>query len=364
MQIQAAVVRDIGGPFLHETVELDEPRADEVLVRIVAVGMCHSDLAVVHHHYPLPMPWVLGHEGAGVVERVGSEVTHVVPGDHVVLSFASCGACEPCATGHRAYCQSFMPLNIYGRRLDGSATLNSAQGEVNGCFFHQSSFASHALANRSNVVKVAKEAPLERLGPLGCGIQTGAGAVLNVLKPQAGSSFAVFGAGGVGLAALMGAKIAGCDPIIAVDRVASRLELAKELGATHIIDASQGDAVEQLQALGGMDFVIEATGVPAVVEAAIKSLAPQGTCGVLGVAPLGATAAFDIGFLAGRTVRGITEGDADPHQFIPYLVERHLAGELPIDKMIRFYDMADINKAMADSESGASVKPILRVSPA
>lgn len=364
MKIQAAVVRDIGGPFLNETLELDEPRGEEVLVRIVATGMCHSDLSVVHGHYPLGMPWVLGHEGAGVVEKVGAEVTHVVPGDHVVLSFASCGQCKPCKSGHAAYCEQLMPLNLYGKRLDGSPTLTGPGGEVNGCFFQQSSFATHALAHRRNVVKVDKSAPLELLGPLGCGIQTGAGAVLNVLKPKAGSSFAVFGAGGVGMAALMGAKIAGCDPIVAVDPVASRRELARELGATLVIDPTSQDAVEILTAQGGVDFVIEATGIPAVVEAAIKVLAPQGTCGILGVPKPGSTATFDIGHVGGgRVVRGIIEGDADPHSFIPYLVEQHLAGNLPIDKLSRFYDLSDINEAMADSESGVAVKPILRVSP-
>jgi aryl-alcohol dehydrogenase len=187
--------------------------------------------------------------------------------------------------------------------------------------------------------------------------------VLNVLKPKAGSSFAVFGAGGVGLAALMGAKIAGCDPIIAIDPVASRLDLARELGATQVINATTEDAVEILNAQGGVDYVIEATGIPAVVESAIKVLAPQGVCGILGVPKPGSTATFDIGHVGGgRVVRGIIEGDADPHVFIPYLVEQHLAGNLPIEKIIRYYDLTDINQAMADSESGVAVKPILRVS--
>jgi aryl-alcohol dehydrogenase len=234
---------------------------------------------------------------------------------------------------------------------------------VKGRLFAQSSFASHALAHRRNVVKVAKDAPLERLGPLGCGIQTGAGAVLNVLKPKAGSSFAVFGAGGVGLAALMGAKIAGCNPIIAVDPVDSRLELARELGATQTINPTREDAVEILTAQGGVDFVIEATGIPAVVESAVKVLKSQGVCGILGVPKPGSTATFDIGHVGGgRVVRGIVEGDADPHQFIPYLVELHQAGKLPIDKLIRYYDLANINQAMADSESGKTVKPVLKVS--
>jgi aryl-alcohol dehydrogenase len=226
----------------------------------------------------------------------------------------------------------------------------------------QSSFATHALAHKRNTVKVRKDAPLEMLGPLGCGIQTGAGAVLNVLKPERGSSFALFGCGGVGLAALMGARIAGCDPIVAVDRVASRLELAKSLGATLTIDASKEDPVRRLTGMGGMKYVIEAAGIPSVMAQATQVVRSRGICGILGVAKPDATLTVNIlQTFSGRTVMGIIEGDADPHVFIPFLVDEFMAGELPFDRLVKFYPFEQINKAVADSESGVTVKPILRM---
>jgi aryl-alcohol dehydrogenase len=362
MEVRAAVVRHPGGPFLQESLTLEAPLPDEVLVRIVATGLCHSDITAMHFHFPPPPPVVLGHEGAGIVEAVGADVTHVVPGDHVVLSFNSCGECANCAAGHVAYCDNFFARNLNGRRPDGSETLHASSGPVGGCFFGQSSFATHALAHKRNTVKVRKDAPLEMLGPLGCGIQTGAGAVLNVLKPERGSSFALFGCGGVGLAALMGARIAGCDPIVAVDRVASRLELAKSLGATLTIDASKEDPVRRLTGMGGMKYVIEAAGIPSVMAQATQVVRSRGICAILGVAKPDATLTVNIlQAFSGRTVMGIIEGDADPHVFIPFLVDKFMEGELPFDRLVKFYPFEQINKAVADSESGVTVKPILRM---
>lgn len=362
MEVRAAVVRHPGGPFLQESLTLGAPLPDEVLVRIVATGLCHSDITAMHFHFPPPPPVVLGHEGAGIVEAVGADVTHVVPGDHVVLSFNSCGECANCAAGHVAYCDNFFARNLNGRRPDGSETLHASSGPVGGCFFGQSSFATYALAHKRNTVKVRKDAPLEMLGPLGCGIQTGAGAVLNVLKPERGSSFALFGCGGVGLAALMGARIAGCDPIVAVDRVPSRLELAKSLGATLTIDASKEDPVGRLTGMGGMKYVIEAAGIPSVMAQATQVVRSRGICAILGVAKPDATLTVNIlQTFSGRTVMGIIEGDADPHVFIPFLVDKFMEGELPFDRLVKFYPFEQINKAVADSESGVTVKPILRM---
>jgi aryl-alcohol dehydrogenase len=362
MDIEAAVVRNPGGPFLHERLKLDEPRPDEVLVKVIATGLCHSDITAMHFHFPPPAPVVLGHEGAGIVERVGANVTHVAPGDHVVLSFNNCGECSNCAAGHVAYCENFFPLNLNGRRVDGSETLHGERGAVGGCFFGQSSFANYALAHKRNTVKVRKDAPLELLGPLGCGIQTGAGAVLNVLQPEPGSSFALFGCGGVGLAALMGAKIAGCNPIIAVDKIASRLELARRLGATLTIDASKENPVETIAGLGGAQYVIEATGLPGVIAQAIQATRSRGVCGVLGVPKPDETVTLNImQAFSGRTIMGIIEGDADPHVFIPYMVDKFMSGELPLDLLAKFYSLDEINEAVADSSSGAVVKPILRM---
>ena len=233
MKIRAAVLPAPHSSFAIEELELDEPRSNEVLVRIVATGICHTDLSVVEQDLPAPTPIVLGHEGAGVVERVGSDVRHVAPGDHVVLTFPSCGTCAKCVAGRAYFCEQILALALAGVRTDGSPTVRASDHPVCGCFFGQSSFATHALAYARNTVKVPREAPLEMLAPLGCGIQTGAGTVLNVLKPGGSDTIAVFGCGAVGLAAVMAAHLSGCRTIIAVDRVDSRLELARDLGATH-----------------------------------------------------------------------------------------------------------------------------------
>lgn len=361
MDIRAAVVRAPGAAFRVERLDLEAPRDDEVLVRIVAAGLCHTDIYIAEGHHPPAAPAVLGHEGAGVVEQVGAGVQDLAPGDHVVLSFDSCGACGPCRSGHPVFCAAYFEHNVAGRRLDGSHTLCSAEGPVAGSFLGQSSFATFALTRARNTVKVRSDAPLRILGPLGCGVQTGVGAVLNVLRPPAGASLAVFGCGAVGLSAVMGARIAGCDPIVAVDKVASRLELAREFGATRTIDATCEDPVQVLaDELRGARFVIEASGVPAVLAQALRSVAYGGTAGMLGGHPPGAK--LELGVqetFFGKTVVGIVEGDADPQAFIPYLVDELMAGRLPLDRLVSFYPLDAINDAVADSLSGRVVKPII-----
>jgi aryl-alcohol dehydrogenase len=363
---KAAVVRRKGGPFAIETLTVDEPRADEVLVRIVATGMCHTDIVIRDQVYPVPLPIVLGHEGAGVVERVGAAVHKVAPGDHVVLSFMSCGHCARCAMGQPAYCDKGHPLCFGGTREDGSTAMRDGKAEpVHDHFFGQSSFGTYALAHERTVVKVPQDLPLERLGPLGCGIQTGAGAVMNALKIGTGASFAAFGSGSVGLAAIMAARIAGATTIVAVDVIASRLALAKELGATHVINAAETDPVAALRKLtnGGVDFTLESTGLPAVVRQAVDALGTRGTCGIVGAAPIGTTASFDLGGLMspGKSIRGIIQGDSVPELFIPHLIELHRQGRFPFDRLIKFYSFDDINQAAADSESGVTIKPVLRM---
>lgn len=202
MQITAAVVREKASPFQITELELAEPRNDEVLVRIVASGVCHTDLIIRDQYYPVPLPVVLGHEGSGVVEQVGKDVTKVQPSDHVVMSFFSCGNCPNCRQGKPGYCLNFYNSNFSGARLDGSSAFKQGETKVHGHFFGQSSFATYALASERNIVKVPKDVPLELLGPLGCGVQTGAGSVLNSLNPEVGSSIAVFGADSVGLSAV------------------------------------------------------------------------------------------------------------------------------------------------------------------
>lgn len=363
MIISAAVTEAQGGPFSINDLLLDDPRAGEVLVRIVSSGVCHTDLIVRDQWYPVPLPAVLGHEGAGVVEAVGEGVTYVEPGDHVVLTFNSCGECRTCALGRPAYCDQFFAYNFGGSRLDGSTPLHRDSGDVHAMFFGQSSFATYAIATETNVVKVDNDVALEILGPLGCGIQTGAGAVLNSLQPPAESSMAIFGVGPVGLSAVMAAAVVGCSTIIAVDLNHERLGLAKDLGATHVIDGAAGGTVASIQALTGglgVDYSIETTAAPTVFRQAVDALNQGGTCGLIGAAAIGTEARIDMSHLLfGRTVRGIVEGDSVPRVFIPQLVELYKQGSFPFDKLIKTYPFAEINAAVDDSEKGVTLKPVL-----
>ena len=331
--VQAAVLRTADGPFVLETLKIEQPRADEVLVRIVATGMCHTDAAVRSRDLPTPLPVVLGHEGAGIVEAVGLGVQKVAPGDHVVLTFQSCGKCDSCLSGHPAVCHSAFSLNFGGSRTDGSHGLHADELVLNDRFFGQSSFATHALASERNVVKVSKDAPIELLGPLGCGIQTGAGSVLNALRVGAGESFVVFGSGAVGLSAVMAARLTGAAVIIAVDVVASRLDLAKELGATHVINSRELDPFARIAQIAGIGvhFALDTTGRIEIIRGAINALRPGGTCGVLGAAPPNSELAFDYNSFMGssKMVRGIVEGDSIPEIFIPRLIALYLQGRFP-----------------------------------
>ncbi|MBU2600996.1 MAG: NAD(P)-dependent alcohol dehydrogenase [Actinobacteria bacterium] len=364
MKTIAAVVHEAGGPFSLEDVVLDEPRADEVLVRMVATGLCHTDLSVRAGYIPFPLPGVMGHEGAGVVEAVGSAVKRVAPGDHVLATFTSCGQCANCTGGEPAYCHTFIPSNLIGgTRSDGSYTIHQGGAPINAHFFGQSTLARHALIDERSLVKVAHDAPLATLAPLGCGIQTGVGTVLNVLCPEPGSSVVVFGVGGVGLAAIMGAALTGAVQIIAVDVVPSRLELALELGATHVVDARDAsvvEAVRELSAGQGVNYTIECTGIIEVAGQAVQVLAPLGTCALVGAPPTGSTLPIDVQFmLDGRRVVGVTEGASTPESFIPALVDLHGQGKLPLERLIRCYPFEDIEQAAADASSGATIKPVL-----
>ena len=239
----AAVVEAPGAPFTVRDIILDDTRPGEVLVRMIATGLCHTDLGVQAGGIPFPLPGVLGHEGAGVVEEVGAGVTDVTPGDHVVLSFTSCGQCAGCRGGHPAYCLSWVPRNlISGTRDDGSPTAMMNGTPIGGHFFGQSSFAAHALVDERSVVVVGRDAPLDILAPLGCGVQTGFGTVWNVLRPAPGSSLAVLGTGAVGLSAIMAANLLPLAAVVAVDRVPERLALARGLGATHTVNPTREDS--------------------------------------------------------------------------------------------------------------------------
>ncbi len=363
MKIKAAVVREKGGPFIIEEIELDEPRPDEVLVRIASSGLCHTDLVARMQFLPIPLPGVFGHEGAGVVESVGSQVVKVKPGDHVATSFMSCGVCTACKKGKPAWCSEFRRLNFGGRRADGTATMKKGSETIYGSFFGQSTFASHALVNERNTIKVQSDVPLEILSPMGCGIQTGAGGVINTLNAKPGSSIAVFGIGSVGLSAIMAAVVSGCTRIIGVDIVEQRLKLAKEFGATDIIDSTKADAVEEIRKLtgGGIEYSLECTGVPKVFRQAVDSLMMGGTCGLIGVAPVGVEVNLEMQtVLDGRTIKGIVEGDCVSDIFIPQLIELYKQGRFPFDRLLKFYSLEQINEAAEDSEKGKTLKAILR----
>jgi aryl-alcohol dehydrogenase len=359
MRTEAAVLRATDAPYAIEQIDLADPGPGEVLIRIAGTGLCHTDL--LGRSGLIGLPVVLGHEGAGIVEAAGPAVTGLAVGDHVVLSFDSCGRCANCRGAHPAYCAEFFPRNLSGVAVDGSTPATGEDGKpVAARWFGQSSFAGHALAAARNAVRVDPDLPLELLGPLGCGIQTGAGSVLNSLAVTTGSSIAVFGAGGVGLAAVMAAHVAGAATIIAVDLHQSRLDLAAELGATHTINGAGDDIAGQIRAItgDGAQYSFDTTGVPAVITTAIGSLRPTGTCGLVGVQQ-GELVLDPFALADGRTLMGILEGDAVPHLFIPRLIELWRQGRFPFDKLITRYPLSQINRAEAEAAGGLAVKPVL-----
>ncbi|MBT2186978.1 NAD(P)-dependent alcohol dehydrogenase [Sphingobium nicotianae] len=363
---QAAICYGRDKPFAIEAVTLDDPRADEVLVRIVACGICHTDMAVRDAQLPTPLPAILGHEGAGIVERVGSGVNHVKPGDRVIMSFNSCGHCPSCDIDKPTYCYNFVPENWIGTRTDGSHTTHQGNAGVNANFFGQSAFATFALGHARNVVKVpdsAADVPLATLAPLGCGLMTGAGAVLRSMNVRSGMPIAIFGAGAVGLGAIMAAKIAGANPIIAVDVHDSRLALARELGATHTINGKTDDAAYQIRALcpQGLGYAFDTTGINKIIEQAFDLLAPLGIVGIVGASSRADSLTFnEASFMGGgKRVMGILGGDSDLVTFLPDLIQHHLAGRFPHEKLIKTFPFDQINEAFHAGESGAVVKPVL-----
>jgi aryl-alcohol dehydrogenase len=360
----SAVVREQGGPFRLEQVTLEGPRPDEVLVEVVASGMCHTDL-LVRDSRPAVLPAVVGHEGAGVVREVGSEVRGVAPGDSVVLSFPSCGRCPRCLTGRTAYCDTIATLKFGCRRPDGSVATTDANGRpVGDHFFGQSSFSTFAVVDGRSVVTMPDDVDLRIAGPLACGVQTGAGTILDVLRVGPGSSVAVFGAGSVGLCAVMAAELAGATTIVAVNRRASRLELAREFGATHLVSPTDVDPVEAIrEATGGrgVGYAFETTGKPDVLTQAVRSLDSLGTCAYVGTAAPGELGGIPMleAMTKGLTVRGVLQGDSTPSVTIPRLWDLHRRGLLPFDRLITHYRLDEINQAAADTETGDVVKPVL-----
>jgi aryl-alcohol dehydrogenase len=367
VKITAAVTEAVGGPFTLEELDVGELRDDEVLVDIAAAGICHTDLICRDQWIPVPLPAVLGHEGAGVVSAVGAAVTKVAVGDRVGLTFDSCGSCPCCRRGKPSYCFSFFDHNFAASRpLDRSSALSRDGEPVHAHFFGQSSFATAAVARERNVVVIVGEIPFEVVAPFGCGIQTGAGAVLNTLGVPAGAAIAVFGTGAVGISAILAAVIAGASTIIGVDLVPARLELARELGATHVIDAGAADAVEEIRRITGhgVDFSLDTTGVPEVLRNCVDCLTQLGVAGLIGGSRFGTEVSLDMNLIlnGGRSLRGIAEGDSIPELFLPQLIGFWEQGRFPVDRFMKRYDFDAIEQAAQDAEQGRTIKPVLQMS--
>ena len=352
--IKAAVIRQPGGAYAIESVELESPRDNEVVVQNVASGICHTDISLGESRASEAKPLVLGHEGAGVVIEVGKNVKNVQPGDHVILSYQYCNECPGCRSGQPWTCQHFFELNFGFNRLDGSNAMQSSG--VYAHFFGQSSFATHSLVAETNVTRVSPDLNLEILAPLGCGFLTGAGSIMNLLNVPKGASVAVFGTGAVGMAGLMAARIVGAGPIIGVDIHPSRLQMALELGATHVINSRQEDAASVISSItgSGVDFILETSGNPTVNQIAVDVLNPRGTMAKTAGPP-------EEDKMPGekKSVR-VTMGSATPQKFIPELIGYYQSGLFPIDRLEKFYDFSEINQAVADSRSGVTIKPVLR----
>ncbi|MGP3534054.1 NAD(P)-dependent alcohol dehydrogenase [Microbacterium sp. RD1] len=370
---RSALTPSLDEPFHFIDVDIDDPGPGEILVQILASGVCHTDAAARHGDLPFSFPGVLGHEGSGIVAAVGSGVTTPAVGDHVVLGWPFCGECRRCLDGEPRYCDVVEYELLAGTRLRGDKAGRSAysgtDGEtVSGHFFGQSSFATYSLATARQAVVIPQDVPLELAATLACGIQTGAGAVFNTAKPTAGQSLVVFGAGAVGLSVVMAATNTPATRIVAVDMHASRLELARRFGATDVIDASaSGDVVADLQVIlgGPADFAFECTGSIRVTEQATRSVGKLGTTILIGGAPLGATFEVDHGrALNGARIVGTLGGSGRAHVLIPALLQLWKQGRFPFDQLVQTFPFDDIADAFEASRTGAVIKPVLTMSAA
>ena len=369
MKVRAAVARAHGAPLEIEGLELDEPRADEVLVRLVACGVARGDLKAIGGALPMPLPFVPGTEGAGIVEKVGDDVTHVAPGDTVVVTAGACGMCARCQAGNPRACTDFGALNLAGRRLDGTAPFLIEEREdvepreevaVNGFFFGQSSFATHALCRASSVIKLPVGAPLEVLAGLGCELLIGAGVVAHGFGFEAEDTLVVTGADAIGLVAIMVARTRGAGTIFVADADEGRRALAVELGATVAVHDTDdlASAVRSMTGAGAR-FALDTTATEAARSACLDSLAEGGTCALVDP-PDGVTIDFDDQVADGATLVISADGHADPHVLIPELVALQAEGRLPLDKLLSFFPFELVNDALAAYREGRVVKPILR----
>ena len=362
MEMNAAIFRKTHAPLTIESIEIDKPWGREVLVRTAASGVCHSDLHVVDGlgRWPLDRPIVLGHEGAGVVEAVGSDVTTLRPGDHVVACLSGfCGACAQCLDGHPNLCTGGLVT-----RPDSAAPRLSQAGEPLRQFIGIASYAEHMLLHENSVVKIEPDLPLDRAALVGCGVLTGVGAALRTSGLQAGQTVAVFGCGGVGLALVQGARIGGARQIIGVDMFDSKLEMAKRVGATHVVNSAQDDPVKAIRALtknAGVDHAFEAVGNATLVRQAIESLAIRGTATIVGVLPPDATIEFP--WMAIRPECKVQTSRMGSNRFridIPLYLDFYRQGRLLLDEMVtRRGRLEDINDAFRAMKAGEVARTVL-----
>ena len=358
--IKAAVISEPDGQFVIKTVELDDLRSDEIMVRIEACGICHTDIIAQNR---IPLPAVLGHEGCGVIEAVGSAVDGVKEGDRVIISMPFCSACPTCVQGKTYICENAMSLVFAGTRMDGSRTISVDGKYISSAYFQQSSFATHAIALGRAVVPVEEYNSPVMMAAIACGIQTGAGSVFNLFKVKSDQGLVVFGAGSVGLSAIMAGKVAGASPLIAVDVIQSRLKLAIELGATHALNANDGDVAEEIREIAphGMNFSLETSGNEKSFNNALACLGMGGTCGIVTIPNDGEPFPFSpLQILdRGASIQGILMGNSIPRSFLPELIALNRKGQFPYERLITTYDFSDINKAFADTKAGITIKPVL-----
>ncbi len=365
MKVRAAILFEVGKKLEIHEVDVQGPQAGEVLIRMAAAGVCHTDRHVMTGHVTAPLPAVLGHEGAGVVEDVGAAVTSVKRGDHVIpLWRLSCGLCEYCSDGRPALCNEGMQIRSTGCLLDGTTRLSLGKVPIKH-FCGVSSFAECAVVPERAVLRIPDDLPLDCAALLGCAVVSGVGAVVNAARVRPGSSVAVFGTGGVGLNVVQGAALAGAEPIIAVDRVPQKLEWARRFGATHAVDARHGDPVAEVRALTGgrgVNYAFEVIGEPAVMRQAYDSLAKRGMCVVLGVTP--PTAEVRVPALSlvfeERVLTGSIYGAGAPRVEIPKLIALYRAGRLKLDELLtRRYPFAQVNEAYEALERGEVARSVV-----
>ena len=357
--MKAAIFREVGQPLEIENISISKPGPREVLIRTAAAGVCHSDLHFIEGLYPAQTPMVLGHESAGVVEQVGSDVTYVKPGDHVITCLSVfCGHCEQCLTGHMSLCAS----PEVRREADEEPRL-AQEGKIVNQFANLSSFAEQMLIHEHALVKIREDMPLDRAALLGCAVTTGVGSVFHTAAVEPGSTVAVIGCGGVGLSCINGAAIAGAGRIIAVDMVDSKLAMAKEFGATDIVNGSAGDAVQQVIEMtgGGVQYSFEAIGLKQTAEDAFNMLRAGGAATIIGMIPVGTKIELmGAAFLQERKIQGSFMGSNRFRIDMPRFIDFYLQGKLHLDQMIsKRIQLEQINEAFADMKTGALARSVI-----